>query len=86
MGMRLPTIMISGQGDIPDAVEAIKLGAIDYLRKPVDPAHLDRVLRKLADTSPSAKKIRICADAWLNVGELGPLFGRSLPDAPGDRR
>ncbi len=49
LGINLPTIMISGQGEIPDAVEALKLGAIDYLRKPVDPAHLQRVLNNLAD-------------------------------------
>jgi FixJ family two-component response regulator len=34
--------MISGQGEIPDAVEALKQGAIDYMRKPVDPTHLQR--------------------------------------------
>src|SRR5467141_2834698 len=47
--INLPAIMISGQGEIPDAVEALKLGAIDYLRKPVDPSHLERVLRNIAD-------------------------------------
>src|SRR6202795_3276087 len=44
LGIHLPAIMISGQGEIPDAVEALKLGAIDYLRKPFDPAHLRQVL------------------------------------------
>src|SRR5580704_4504765 len=39
-GLRIPTIVISGQGEIPDVVKTIKLGAYDYLRKPVDPAHL----------------------------------------------
>ena len=29
LGIHLPAIMISGQGEIPDAVEALKLGAID---------------------------------------------------------
>jgi DNA-binding NtrC family response regulator len=49
MGIHLPTIMISGQGEIPDAVESLKLGAVDYLRKPVDPAHLRQVLTNIAD-------------------------------------
>ena len=49
LGIHLPTIMISGQGEIPDAVEALKQGAIDYMRKPVDPSHLQRVLRNIAD-------------------------------------
>src|SRR5437870_3907371 len=49
LGIYLPTIMISGQGDFPEVVEAIKLGAVDYMRKPVDPPHLRQVLRNLAD-------------------------------------
>ena len=39
-GLQITTIVISGEGDIPDAVQAIKLGAYDYLRKPVDPPQL----------------------------------------------
>src|ERR1700676_2984778 len=39
-GLRIPTIVISGQSDIPDVVKTIKLGAYDYLRNPVEPAHL----------------------------------------------
>jgi len=47
-GLRIPTIVISGQGGIPDVVKTIKLGAYDYLRKPVDPAHLRVMLTNLA--------------------------------------
>ena len=48
-GMDLAVVMISGEGDIPDAVSAIKLGAYDYLRKPVDPAHLKALLANIVD-------------------------------------
>ena len=34
---QLPVIMLTGYGDIPSAVEAMRLGAFDYLTKPVDP-------------------------------------------------
>jgi DNA-binding NtrC family response regulator len=34
------TIVISGQAEIPDAIEAIKLGAADFLEKPVSPERL----------------------------------------------
>ena len=40
--------MISGEGDIEDAVESIKLGAYDYLRKPVDPHRLQVLLNNLS--------------------------------------
>ena len=40
----LPIIFISGHGDIPMAVEAMRLGAIDFIRKPFDEQHLiDRI-------------------------------------------
>jgi FixJ family two-component response regulator len=43
-GSHLPIIYLTGHGDIPMTVRAMKAGAVDFLTKPVDPAHfLDRV-------------------------------------------
>ena len=41
-------VMLTGQGDVEDAVEALHLGADDYLPKPVRMAALDRVLTAVA--------------------------------------
>jgi DNA-binding NtrC family response regulator len=41
--------MVSGQGTIPDAVEAMKNGALDFLVKPVDINILDSVIRRTLD-------------------------------------
>ena len=36
----LPIVFISGHGDIPDSVRAMKAGAVDFLTKPYDEAQL----------------------------------------------
>jgi len=48
-GIHTPVIMISAHGEIPDAVQALKSGARDYLVKPFDPAELSIRLRSLID-------------------------------------
>ena len=49
-GMRLPAIMITGHGDVPMAVAAMRAGAVDFLEKPVRSADLlvsiDRALAR----------------------------------------
>ena len=77
MGIYLPTIIISGQGEVPEAVEAIKLGAVDYLRKPVDPPHLRQMLRNLAENVVMRDENESLRRRLAEVGELGPLVGRS---------
>ena len=39
---KLPVILLTGYGSIQSAMEAIRLGATDYLLKPVDPGQLIR--------------------------------------------
>lgn len=39
-GLRFPTIFITGHGDIPMSVEAMKTGAIEFLTKPFRDQHL----------------------------------------------
>ncbi len=48
-GYRMPIIMISAHGEISDAVNALKVGAQDYIVKPFDPEELTIRLRKLVE-------------------------------------
>jgi FixJ family two-component response regulator len=52
-GILIPIIFVTGHGDIPTSVRAIKAGATDFLTKPVDAAALVQAVRaalQLAET------------------------------------
>ncbi|MCL7970265.1 MAG: sigma-54 dependent transcriptional regulator [marine benthic group bacterium] len=66
-GERVPVLMISGFGTIETAVEALKLGADDFLTKPVDPELLSRKVAELLESRPAA---------WPEFSSLG-MVGRS---------
>lgn len=42
----LAVIFLSGHGDIPMAVEQVKLGAVDFLQKPIDSQQLAKTLEQ----------------------------------------
>ncbi|MDW6017907.1 sigma-54 dependent transcriptional regulator [Vibrio plantisponsor] len=46
---RIPVIVITGHGDIPMAVEAVKLGACDFLEKPINPPQLLGLIKQHID-------------------------------------
>lgn len=49
-GIRVPTIMITGHGDVPAAVRAMKAGALDFIEKPFnDRQLLDRIREAVSE-------------------------------------
>lgn len=76
-GLAIPTVMISGEGEIADAVQAIKLGAYDYLRKPVDPPHLRVLLDNLGAHLTVREENQRLRRRLIRAGELGGLVGQS---------
>jgi DNA-binding response OmpR family regulator len=48
-GMATPVIIVTAYGSVPDAVRAMKLGAIDFLEKPLRPADLRRLVAEVVE-------------------------------------
>jgi DNA-binding NtrC family response regulator len=71
--IELPVIMISGHGTIETAVEATKLGAFDFLSKPLDRDKLLVTIRNAlnqANLSVEYRKLRESVEAkWQILGE-----------------
>ncbi|EYD71733.1 sigma-54-dependent transcriptional regulator [Limimaricola hongkongensis] len=45
----LPVIMITGHGDVPMAVEAMRIGAFDFLEKPFNPDRMTELAKKASN-------------------------------------
>lgn len=57
-GVLLPVVFVSGSADIPDAVAAMKQGAVDFLKKPVKPEALVAMVAQAIqkDTAAAAER------------------------------
>jgi nitrogen regulation protein NR(I) len=77
----VPVIMITAHGTVDTAVEALKLGAFDYVTKPFDRAELRSVVAKAARTRELAERDVATAPS----GPPGPGRFRLIGDAPAMR-
>ncbi len=72
-GYRLPAIMITGNSDVPMAVQAMKAGATDFIEKPVGrDALLAGVKRAIEQSQDTTKLIAWRRDASKRIGTLTP--------------
>ena len=71
LGHNVPIIFITGHGDIPMAVDAMRRGAVDFIRKPFrDQELLDRIHEALAIDEESRSLEESLAQAKERVGNL----------------
>jgi DNA-binding NtrC family response regulator len=74
-------IVLTGQGSIETAVQAMKAGAYDYLTKPVDPARLQLLLEKAVERAEAAREVHRLRRELRQRG----AFGRLVAAAPAMR-
>lgn len=86
--IRRPVILITGHGDVPMAVRALKAGAIDFLEKPVDDAELVASVRRAQpEAALAASAYRLTARerevvAMLVEGLTGTAMAERLGISP----
>ena len=57
-GILLPIIFVSGFGDIPTVVQAMKAGAVEFFTKPIRPQNLLDAIRRAIEGSRTARQER----------------------------
>ncbi|WP_426610377.1 response regulator FixJ [Bradyrhizobium sp. McL0616] len=68
-----PILIMTGHGDVPLAVEAMKLGAVDFLEKPFEDDRLTTMIESaIRQAAPAAKSEAIAQDVAARVASLSP--------------
>lgn len=69
----IPTIMMTGHGDLTTAVQAMKLGAIDFIEKPYQEQQLLAAVGRALDLrAQERRRTQGRADAMARTGKLSP--------------
>jgi FixJ family two-component response regulator len=72
-GISIPIVFLSGHGDIPTSVQAIKAGAVEFLTKPVqDHQLLDAIRRAMVADQLERPRRAELADLRRRYGSLTP--------------
>ena len=72
-GINIPIIFITGHGDVPKSVTAIKAGAIDFFIKPFTTAKLlDAIALAIVASKSKIKKQAETEKIWRNIKTLSP--------------
>lgn len=72
-------ILITGEASVATAVEALRLGAYDYLTKPIDEARLKALLANVKRTRELKNEISSLRGELKSMGRFGKMVGTSRP-------
>ena len=75
-GYHTPAVIITAYGDVPHAVRAMKLGAIDFLKKPLTPGELRRVVHEVVGrhAEPASTELQAEPDSNLSTEEAHAVY------------
>ena len=72
-------VLITGHASIETSVQAFRLGAADYLTKPVNQKQLQGILSRVMRPATLKAEVATLNAEWEKSGHFGHLWGRSPP-------
>src|SRR5713226_4951705 len=76
-GAEVTTLLLTAQGSVETAVEAMKEGAYDYLTKPVDIQRLKILLDKIVERLEAMREVKALRRQLRESGTFGSIIGNS---------
>ncbi|MDQ5832028.1 MAG: sigma-54 dependent transcriptional regulator, partial [Actinomycetota bacterium] len=76
-GGDLTVVILTAQGTVETAVEAIKEGAYDYLTKPIEPQRLKILLDKIVERQDTRREVKVLRRQLRDHGTFGQMIGNS---------
>ena len=76
-GADVTTLLLTAQGTVETAVEAMKEGAYDYLTKPVDIQRLKILLDKIVERQETLREVKTLRRQLREHGTFGSMIGNS---------
>ncbi|HEX7486246.1 MAG TPA: sigma-54 dependent transcriptional regulator [Vicinamibacterales bacterium] len=73
----ISVVLLTAQGSVESAVEAIKDGAYDYLTKPVDTQRLQILLQKVVERQETMREVKALRRQLRDQGAFGRMIGSS---------
>ena len=74
---QIAVILLTAQGSIDIAVDAMKAGAYDFIQKPVDPSRLKQILQNAARQRGTTLELEVTRRKLRDTGVFGEMVGSS---------
>ncbi|HKC70904.1 MAG TPA: response regulator, partial [Terriglobales bacterium] len=71
----IAVIVVTAQGTIESAVQAMQIGAFNYIQKPIDFNRLKSILQNASELRQTRTELEVTRRQLRNKGQLGALVG-----------